>query len=64
MFGAVITGAVESFTVTVNVFVVVFPAASFAVTVTVVVPIANVSPEFFEYVSDVTPTTSVALAAA
>ena len=50
MFGAAIIGAVVSFTVTVNVFVDVLPAASFAVTVTVVVPITNVAPEPFEYV--------------
>ena len=48
MFGAVSTGAVVSFTVTVKVFVAVLPAASFAVTVTVVVPIAKVAPEAFE----------------
>ena len=48
MFGAVITGAVVSRTVTVKVFVDVLPAPSFAVTVTVVVPIANVAPESFE----------------
>ena len=43
-----ITGAVVSRTVTVNVFVVVFPTMSIAVTLTVVVPIANVEPEAFE----------------
>ena len=48
MFGAVITGAVVSFTVTVNVFEEWLPYASVAVTVTVVVPIANVAPDAFE----------------
>ena len=43
-----ITGAVVSRTVTVNVFVEALPYASFAVTVTVVVPIAKVEPELFE----------------
>ena len=42
-------GAVVSCTVTVNVLgAETFPYASFAVTVTVVVPIANVEPELFE----------------
>ena len=48
MSGAVSTGAVVSRTVTVNVFEEWFPYASVAVTVTVVVPSANVAPEAFE----------------
>ncbi len=59
--GAVITGGVVSTTVTVNVAVAVFPAASFAVTVTDVVPNARIVPAVFENVSDVTPTASVAV---
>ena len=39
------------------------PAASIAVTTTNVVPNANTLPEAAEYVSDVTPTASVAAAA-
>ena len=46
--GTVSTGAVVSFTVTVNVFVELLPRASVAVTVTTVDPIANVVPEFCE----------------
>ena len=48
MSGAVSTGAVVSRTVTVKVFEEWFPYASVAVTVTVVVPSANVAPEAFE----------------
>ena len=59
--GAVITGGVVSCTKTVNVAVDVFPAASFAVTVTVVVPNGRIVPALFEKVSEVTPTTSVAV---
>ena len=44
----VITGAVVSRTVTVKVFEEWLPAASVAVTVTVVVPTAKVAPELFE----------------
>ena len=44
----VIVGGVRSTTVTVNVAVVLLPAPSFAVTVTVVVPSANVDPEALE----------------
>ena len=43
-----ITGAVVSRTVTVNDFVVTFPAASVAVTVTVVDPIGNSEPDATE----------------
>ena len=50
-------------TVTVKVFVVLFPYASVAVTVTVVVPTANVEPDAFEYVIVTGPTRSVAVAA-
>src|SRR5260370_39564917 len=64
MFGAVSTGAVVSRTVTVNVFVDWLPAASFAVTVTVVVPSADVVPDAFSVVNVAAPTASVALAAA
>ena len=43
--GTVITGAVVSLTVTVNVLLAEFPAASLAVAVTVVVPSGKVEPE-------------------
>jgi hypothetical protein len=60
----VITGAVVSDTVTVNVPVLEF-VPSVAVTVTVVVPIGNTVPLFFEYVIvGFTVTLSVAVAAA
>ena len=63
-FGAVITGAIVSMTVTVKVAVDVLPAASFAVTVTVVgVPNGSTVPADLEKVSEVTPTASVAVAA-
>ena len=62
--GAVITGAIVSMTVTVKVAVDVLPAASFAVTVTVVgVPNGSTVPADLENVSEVTPTASVAVAA-
>ena len=64
MFGAVSTGAVVSFTVTVNVFDEWLPAPSVAVTVTVVVPIANVAPEAFEKLNVIGPTASVAVGSA
>ena len=48
MFGAVIAYGVVSRTVMVNVRVAVFPAPSFAVTVTVVAPSAKVEPEDLE----------------
>src|SRR5262249_23996874 len=64
MFGAVITGGVVSFTVTVNVFDEWLPAASIAVTVTVVVPTANVAPDAFEKLNVTGPTASVAVGAA
>src|SRR5262249_10826424 len=51
-------------TLTVKVAVETFPAASLAVTVTVVVPTAKVEPEAFEYVIVTGPTRSVAIAAA
>ena len=50
-------------TVTLNVRVVVLPAASVAVTVTVVVPTAKVEPDAFEYVIVTPLTVSVATAA-
>ena len=56
------TGGVVSRTVTVNVFVDVFPAASVAVTVTYVVPIGKNEPGGIEYVSVDRPTASVAVA--
>ena len=59
-----ITGGVVSRTVTVNVFVVVFPTMSIAVTLTVVVPIANVEPDAFEYVKIGGASASVAVAGA
>ena len=56
------TGGVVSRTVTVKVFVDVFPAPSVAVTVTVVVPIGKNEPGGIEYVSVTGPTASVAVA--
>src|SRR5207244_716315 len=57
-------GAFVSTTLTVNVLVVVFPAASLAVTVTVVVPSANVVPGLSEYATaGLAVTASVAVAA-
>ena len=61
MFGAVITGAVRSCTVTANVAVDVLPAPSLAVTVTVVVPNGSTVPTDFEKVSVTGPTASDAL---
>src|SRR5262245_57137804 len=61
--GTVRTGGVVSTTVTLKVFVVVLPAASVAVTVTVVVPSGNVVPGCFEYVIVTAETASVACAA-
>ena len=58
-----IVGAGFTCTVTVKVFTVTWPAASRAVTVTVVTPSANTDPDACEYASDVTPTASVAVAA-
>ena len=60
----VITGGVVSRTVIVKVRVVMFPAPSFAVTVTIVVPIAKTVPDAFEYVIVTGPTASLAIAAA
>src|SRR5437764_805083 len=61
--GTVSDGGVVSTTSTWNVFTVVLPAASFAVTVTVVVPSANVVPGSCEYVIVGVDTASVAVAA-
>ena len=60
----VMVGAVVSCTLTVNELVDALPWPSVAVTVTVVVPIANVEPDAFEYVIVTGPTASVAVAAA
>jgi hypothetical protein len=49
--GAVTDGFCVSVTVTIKFFVLVFPLTSFAVTVTVVVPVENTEPEFLLYVS-------------
>src|SRR4051812_28989670 len=61
--GTVSAGGVVSATVTWNVFVVRFPAASFAMTVTVVVPSANTLPGSCEYAIVADDTASVACAA-
>ena len=62
--GAIKVGAVVSATVTANEPLAVFPAASRAVQVTVVVPSAKVEPEAAEHVTvGAGSTTSVALAA-
>ena len=62
--GTVSAGGVVSRTVTVKVRDETLPAASVAVTVTVVVPSANIEPEACEYVIVTGPTASVAVAAA
>ena len=59
-----IVGAVVSCTLTVNEEVELLPWPSVAVTVTVVVPMAKVEPDAFEYVKVIGPTASVAVAAA
>ena len=53
----VITGAVVSFTVTVNDFVTALPRLSVAVTDTVVTPTGNDDPDATEYMIDATPLT-------
>ena len=58
----VITGGVVSRTVIVNVFVLLFPWPSRAVTVIVVVPSSNIVPDAWEYVIVIGPTASVAFA--
>src|SRR4051812_7489450 len=60
--GTVSCGGVVSTTITLNVLIVVFPTASFAVTVTMVMPSANVVPGCCEYVIVVAETVSVAVA--
>jgi hypothetical protein len=60
--GTVTTGAVVSTTATWNDAEPVFPAASWAVQVTVVVPSGNVDPDAGVHENDVTPTLSVAVA--
>ena len=59
--GTVNDGGVVSCTVTLNVFVAVLPWVSVAVTVTVVVPIANVEPEAIDTETVGVPVASVAL---